>query len=169
MRLTLCLDGAYPRILASAEAAIRKTVPTTAIRRNYPRGSRAVLLLSSDPVWRYAFPQHGPGRKHERPIVLAGWQQAATHAHATELIRGLIHSDGARCVNRFRTRLPSGRIGEYAYPRYFFSNLSEDIRRIFCEHCDLLGIHWTQSNWRNISISRRDSVSLLDTFVGPKR
>ena len=56
----------------------------------------------------------------------------------------------------------------YAYPRYFFSNLSADIRQIFCDHCELLGIRWTQSNPRNISISHRESVALLDTFVGPK-
>ena len=57
---------------------------------------------------------------------------------------------------------------EYEYPRYFFSNLSADIRRIFCEHCELLGIRCTQSNPRNVSISHRKSVALLDEFVGPK-
>lgn len=91
-----------------------------------------------------------------------------TRAHPKELIRGLIHSDGCRTVNRFSTRLPSGRIATYEYPRYFFSNLSADIRQIFCDHCDLLGIRWTQSNPRNISVSHRDSVGLLDSFVGPK-
>ncbi len=43
-----------------------------------------------------------------------------------------------------------------------------DIRRIFCEHCELLGIRWTQSNPRNISVSHRKSVALLDEFIGPK-
>jgi hypothetical protein len=72
-------------------------------------------------------------------------------------------------INRFRVKLPSGRVGEYAYPRYFFSNMSADIRGIFCEHCELLGIRWTQSNHRNISTSHRDSVAILDSFGGPKR
>ena len=80
----------------------------------------------------------------------------------------LIHSDGCRTTNRFKVKLPSGRVGEYEYPRYFFSNLSEDIRRIFCDHCELLGIRWTQSNPRNISISPRKSVGRLDEFIGPK-
>ena len=71
-------------------------------------------------------------------------------------------------MNRFAVNLPSGRVGRYAYPRYFFTNYSADIRRIFCEHCELLGIRWTQSNARNISVSHRDSVALLDEFVGPK-
>jgi len=51
---------------------------------------------------------------------------------------------------------------------YFFSNLSADISEIFCDHCDLLGIRWTQSNHRNISVSHRTSVARLDAFVGPK-
>jgi hypothetical protein len=41
-------------------------------------------------------------------------------------------------------------------------------RQIFCDHCDLLGIRWTQSNSRNISVSHRKSVACLDDFVGPK-
>ena len=86
-----------------------------------------------------------------------------------EFLRGLIHSDGCRTVNRFTTTLPSGRVKEYAYPRYFFSNLSADIRGLFCEYCDRLGILWTQSNHRNISVSHRDSVAALDEFIGPKR
>jgi hypothetical protein len=95
-------------------------------------------------------------------------QRELTHAHPKELLRGLIHSDGCRTINRFKTKLPSGRVAEYEYPRYFFSNLSADIRGIFCEHCELLGIRWTQSNSRNISVSHRKSVALLDEFIGPK-
>jgi hypothetical protein len=51
---------------------------------------------------------------------------------------------------------------------YFFSNLSADIRRIFIEHCELLGIRVTQSNDRNLTVSHRDSVAFLDQLVGPK-
>jgi hypothetical protein len=35
---------------------------------------------------------------------------------------------GCRTINRFKTKLPSGRVASYEYPRYFFSNLSDDIR-----------------------------------------
>ena len=71
-------------------------------------------------------------------------------------------------VNSFRTKLPSGRTAAYSYVRYFFSNLSEDVRRIFAEHCELLGIRVTKSNHRNLSVSHRDSVSILEELVGPK-
>lgn len=58
--------------------------------------------------------------------------------------------------------LPSGRTAEYVYARYFFSNLSEDIRALFCASCDELGIRWTQSNPRNISVANRRGVEMLD-------
>jgi hypothetical protein len=59
-------------------------------------------------------------------------------------------------------------VAEYAYVRYFFSNLSADIRRIFIEHCELLKIRVTQSNHRNLTVSHRDSVAILERLVGPK-
>jgi hypothetical protein len=118
--------------------------------------------------WPLVLPQHGPGRKHLRPIVLAEWQREIVDARPRPFLRGLIHSDGCRTLNRFKTKLPSGRVAECAYPRYFFSNQSADIRGLFCEYCGRLGIRWTQSNPRNISVSHRDSVALLDSFVGPK-
>jgi hypothetical protein len=125
-------------------------------------------VQASSPLWPHVFPQHGRGRKHLRRIELIDWQLEITHRYPRDLIRGLIHSDGCRTTNRFAVNLPSGRIGRYEYTRYFFSNLSADIRGIFRDHCDLLGIRCTQSNPRNISISHRPSVALLDSFVGPK-
>jgi hypothetical protein len=89
-----------------------------------------------------------------------------TQREPEALIRGLIHSDGCRVENRVRTKLPSGRIADYRYIRYFFSDLSADIRQIFIDHCDLLGVRVTQSNARNLSVSHRDSVAILEQVVG---
>ena len=50
---------------------------------------------------------------------------------------------------------------------YFFSNLSADIRRLSCESCERLGLRWTQSNHRNISIAHRTSGA-LEEMVGSK-
>jgi hypothetical protein len=165
--LMIALDARYPGIVAGAQAAIEATMPGIAVHRYQPK-ENLVRVVASSPLWVRAFPQHGSGRKHTRPIELVDWQLQTTQAFPRELLRGLIHSDGCRTTNRFKVKLPSGRIGEYEYPRYFFSNLSEDIRRIFCDHCELLGIRWTQSNPRNISVSHRRSVALLDEFIGPK-
>lgn len=84
------------------------------------------------------------------------------------LVRGLIHSDGTRHINEVPRRLPSG-VKRYRYPRYMFSNKSGDILGIFTDALDLLGIHWTQTTPRDISIARRNNVAFVDTFVGPKR
>jgi hypothetical protein len=96
------------------------------------------------------------------------WQLELTRAHPGSLLRALIHSNGCRVVNRFRSKLPSGRVAEYSYVRYFFTNLSADIRGIFIEHCDLMGIRVTQSNHRNLTVSHRSSVAILEEVVGPK-
>jgi len=112
--------------------------------------------------------QHGRGRKHERPIILEPWQERIVEAHPWQLLRGLLHSDGCRTVNRFKTELPSGRVAEYAYPRWFFSNRSADILGLFCATCDALGVRWTRSNHRNVSVTHRRSVALLDAYIGMK-
>jgi hypothetical protein len=167
LQLSLTLDARYPCIVEEAARSLTLTVPSIRIGRTAVPG--AVRLYASYRWWPEVFPQHGTGRKHRRRIVLAEWQEELTCRYPRDLLRGLIHSDGARCVNRFTTKLPSGRIADYSYVRYFFTNYSADIRRIFCQHCDLIGIHWTQSSFKNISIAHRDSVAILERFVGPKR
>ena len=118
--------------------------------------------------WPCMFPQHGPGRKHERRIQLAPWQSQIVAAHPKALIRGLIHSDGNRHVNPITRRLPSG-VKHYRYPRYMFKNASSDILTIFTDALDLLEVHWTKSYPRVVSIARAPDVAFLDTFIGPKR
>jgi hypothetical protein len=113
--------------------------------------------------WPCLIPQHGPGKKHLRPIRLAPWQTEIISGQRRQFIRGLIHSDGTRIV-------ATERKGSYVRraPRYAFSNLSEDIKQLFCESCDELGIRWTRPSDRQIAIYRLASVAILDEFVGPK-
>jgi hypothetical protein len=166
--LRLSLDAIYPGIVAEAKTALETTFVGGHVSQ-YTHGSpNCVLLQISHPAVLKALPHHGPGKKHARRIELASWQAEITRAHPEAFIRGLIHSDGCRTVNRFKTKLPSGRVAEYEYPRYFFSNLSADIRQIFIEHCELLGIRCTTGHHRNVSVSHRKSVALLEEIVGPK-
>ncbi len=109
------------------------------------------------------FPQHGPGPKHKRQIELADWQAAIAAEHPDLLLRGLIHSDGWRGSNRVTVR---GRT--YTYPRYQFTNVSEDILGIFARACDLCGVTWRRMNWQTISVARRDDVARLDRVIGLK-
>jgi hypothetical protein len=123
-----------------------------------------LYVQSYSKQWPCLLPQHGVGRKHGRRIALVDWQQRIVDAHPEQLVRGLIHSDGCRAINRIR-----GRRGTYEYPRYEFSNRSQDIRRIFCDTCDALGVDWRIMKRDVISIARRASVAKLDAFIGPKR
>jgi hypothetical protein len=166
--VTITLDKRYEGIIDEAVTALEAEFPATPVHR-YGHRRGCVIVQMNHFSLPFAFPQHGRGRKHLRSIELIPWQLELTRSHPQALLRGLVHSDGARCINRFHTELPSGRVAHYEYPRYAFTHVSADIRRIFCEHCELLGIRWTQSNARNISVSHRDSVALLDSFVGPKR
>jgi len=112
--------------------------------------------------WPCLFPQHGPGRKHERRIQLTGWQQRIVDAHPRRFLRGLIHSDGCRVTNRVWA-------GKYAYPRYSFTNNSGEILQLLRSACDAIGVPHRDSKWNTVSIARREGVAALDAFIGPKR
>ena len=110
----------------------------------------------------------GPGPKHLRPILLEPRQQSLVGAYPSELLRGLIHSDGCRATNRI-THRRNGDIKTYSYPRYMFSNRSADIRRLFFEAAAAMGVEARLNNWFSISVARRESVAILEEIIGPKR
>jgi hypothetical protein len=162
-RLFLSCCAAYPDIVAESRQAIAAVLPANAIGQLVRAG--VILLSCYSKHWPCLFPQHGPGMKHTRPIVLESWQAAiALEAHPDRFVRGLLHSDGCRSINRVRGA--NGR--PYAYPRYTFSNRSADIRQLFVEACGRLGVECRQMNRFNISVARRESVERLDAIVGPK-
>ncbi len=138
-------------------------MPTSKVGVVRRRDENTDEVGASSRAWPCLFPQHGPGRKHHRLIQLADWQEAIVKDETRAFLRGLIHSDGSYSVNTIKH---PGKT--YVYPRYLFSNRSEDIRRIFCDACDRLEIEWRQMNRWNISVARHESVALMDEFVGPK-
>ncbi len=124
-------------------------------------------VLASSRHWSCLFPQHGAGRKHERPIVLEPWQQAIVTAFPGDFARGLFHSDGCRFTNRVRRQLAGGDRW-YEYPRYMFTNESADIRALCGQALSQLAVAWRYSRRNTISVARREAVARLDEFVGPK-
>jgi hypothetical protein len=159
-----CADS-WPGIAAETHAALQAVFPENAVCRVQRIGCHNIKVYSKH--LPCLFPQHGPGKKHERRIALEPWQNEIVDAHPWEFIRGLIHSDGCRITN-WTTRLVAGETKRYEYPRYFFTNKSSDIMRLFTDTLDLVGVDWKQPNYRNISIARKASVALMDTHVGPK-
>lgn len=163
--LRVACDLKYPDIIneIATNIVIVRGVETV----GFVRSRGCVYVSSYWKHWPCVFPQHGPGRKHERLIELTNWQLQIVEKHAQALIRGLIHSDGNRHTNPITRRLPSGP-KKYRYTRYIFTNASTDILRIFTDALDLLDVHWTQTTARDISVARRADVAFLDSFVGPK-
>ncbi len=131
--------------------------------RNYLTSSCPVAVSTSAPTWKHwqcVFPQHGPGPKHSRRITLTPWQRDVVGDHTIPFLRGLIHSDGCRVLNRVRGR---------DYVRYMFCNHSEDIIGLFEEAARVAGLSPTRPSWRTVSIARAADTSRLDDLVGPKR
>ena len=127
-----------------------------------------VITTISWKHWPCLMPQHGPGRKHERPIVLEPWQVQIVEAHPAAFLRGLFHSDGSR-VKNWTSRIVAGELKRYDYPRWQFTNVSADIRELCCWALDLVDVPWKQSNHKTISVSTRAAVARLDTLIGMKR
>jgi len=162
-RLRITLDRRYPMIIGDCQAALSEVMPTSRASIQFRRDGACVEVYSFSKHWPCFLPQHGPGRKHTRLIALTDWQRDLCDRSPELLLRGLVHSDGCRSLNRVK-----GAGKTYAYPRYTFTNHSADIRRIFCAYLDMLDITWRPMGWRNISIARRDAVAKLDAFIGPK-
>ncbi|MGY0007633.1 transcriptional regulator [Micromonospora sp. I033] len=154
-----CADT-WPNLIDLCDAAMR-AVLANKVQRIQKRG--CVAVQSTARHWPCLFPQHGPGKKHQRPIVLADWQREILAANAGHFLRGLFHSDGTRFANRVTVR---GKV--YVYPRYMFTNESADIMRLCQWGLDLLGIAWRMNRRNSLSVARRDAVAALDRHVGPK-
>jgi hypothetical protein len=156
--LRITLDDKYPGIINRCRDAIDALMPrqhAAALRRSC--NCTEVVLYSKH--WPCLFPQHGPGKKHLRPIRLEPWQEVLVKEAAEEFVRGLIESDGCRVVANDRG---------VRSVRYHFSNRSDDIHGLFCAALDELGIPWTRPSRYHVAVYRKAAVARLDEFVGPK-
>ncbi len=155
-RLRITLDSRYP-------AVIEQAAFVTAQVRGRPAGivvrQGCVDVSSYWKHWICCFPQHGPGEKHTRDVGLHPWQQSIVESWPAPFLTGLIHSDGCRCLNRVKG---------YSYPRYFFSNRSQQIRDMFATACAQVGVDSRPAGRWNVSVARQDSVALLDRLIVPK-
>jgi hypothetical protein len=157
--LRIFLDAAYPGIVEECRIALQAVRPENRVWVGRSRTCRCNVVVTCSNHWPCLLPQMGPGRKHERPIRLLTWQEELVTRERHAFVRGLIHSDGCRAVANDRG---------VSSVRYHFSNRSEDIKAIFCESLDALGIQWTRPSDRQIAVYRKACTALLDQFVGPK-
>jgi hypothetical protein len=162
--LRVALDAAYPGIVAECARAMKYVSGNrlVCVRRHHTEACWEVSCTWRR--WLCLFPQHGPGRKHRRQIELVDWQRRIVDAAPRPFLRGLIQTDGWRGLNRVHVKGKN-----YAYPRYQFSNRSDDIRKLFTDACEKLGVSWRRWTRFHISVAKRESVAILDSFIGPKR
>jgi hypothetical protein len=157
-RLRLFLDTRYDGITADAQSLLERCFSGHGVGRFRTRKGTTTILSVYSTHLACLFPQHGPGVKHERDIVLEGWQTAIVEASPWTFLRGLIRSDGCVFVNR---------TGRYEYVSYEFSNRSAQIRGLFMDACDLVGVEYRPYR-RYVRIYRRASVALMQQYVGLK-
>lgn len=161
-----CADS-WPGLLGEARQAVKDVMPLSSVYLRTRPGIACTYVQSVSRHWPCLFPQHGPGKKHERKIELEVWQQRIVGEFTAAFVRGLFHSDGCRTINRIHRRCKDGDRW-YEYPRYFFTNYSTDILGLCGGSLDVLGIDWRLSKRTDITVSRRRAVARLDQFVGPK-
>ena len=159
-------DATYPGILDDVVRCVAAVRPGRRVHLVPAPG--CVVVHSAWQHWPCLFPQHGPGRKHERRIALEEWQVHIVDAHPGGFLRGLFHSDGSRSRN-WTQRMVAGEMKRYDYPRWQVTNVSADIRELCCWALDLVEIPWRQSSWNTISVSTRAGVARLDELIGPKQ
>jgi hypothetical protein len=160
-RLRIVQDARYPYLIGLAKETM------TRVRAGYGKVGTAkktgcVEICGYWKHWPCLFPQHGPGRKHLRAIVLTPWQTEIVDAYPSST------ASWPDPLGRLPNDQPRAK-GRYAYPRYFFTNNSEDILWIFREACDAIGVRHRTSRPNTISIAKRADVAALDTFIGPKQ
>ena len=162
--LRVTLDSRYPSVVTEVADAMLAAWPERTVSYIHRPGGGCVDVMMRSSHWPCVFPQHGPGRKHER--VDQTPQLAGTcGSHIPGAVSSeTLHTDGCRFVACDRS---GGTVREYV--RYSFSNRSEDIKRLFSDACDALGIAWTRAGDREIAIARRADVRRLESFIGPKQ
>ena len=157
-RLRLFLDARYTRVVAETEALLRRAFPANRVGRLLRHDGSMVVLWVYHGHLSCLFPQHGEGKKHDRPIVLEPWQEALVAAAPWAFLKGCIRSDGCVFVNR---------TGRYEYLSYDFANRSAHIREQFARVCASVGVECRPAGER-VRIYRRASVERLLVHVGIK-
>ena len=85
---------------------MKLVMPSSSVFCASQHGVACTYVKSVSKHWPCLFPQHGPGRKHERRIELEAWQQEIVNGHPGDFARGRLHSHGCWLINRVRRLAP---------------------------------------------------------------
>lgn len=85
-KLRIAAYGGYPDIIAFCMQAIQTLLPTNKVNTvRTPGDNREIICYST--LWPDLLPQHGSGKKHDRPIILREWQQTIVDQFPLEFFR----------------------------------------------------------------------------------
>ena len=159
-RLRIFLDSRHARVVAEARGLLVRSFPENRVGVTDRGGTMSV-------VWTHhrhlacLLPQHGPGKKHERAIVLESWQRSPRPTPR----RG---PSSAAASAPMAARSSTGRAGTRILSYEFRNRSPEASGTLFLEACELVGRWAVGSNDDRVRICRRSSVALLLEHVGIK-
>jgi len=165
-RLRIHLDTKYGEIIRETTELLERCFRPAPVGVNVKDGGSCAVVGVYSNHLPCLFPQHGPGKKHERRIELECWQQSSVDAAPWSFVRGLIWSDGCTFMNR---------TGPYEYLSYGFTNRSTHIIDLLIETYTSLGLRPSVSRPvpdgrpGQVRINHRGDVAQLVEHVGIKR
>ena len=167
-RLSLRFGQAAPFVVSGAVASLVLTAPGRPVRWALSVPDRADVLSCAWSEWERLLPAALLRREEHAcaGCLLGPGHRALAEREPHAFVRGLLEAGGRRVVNRGVRRRRDGTSVEYAYPRYLFTSADALARGLLCAGCEQIGVRWTQSRPRTISVAERTSIELLDSFVG---
>lgn len=157
LRLRIFLDSKYDRLNEFVERVLCFLFFENKVYRGFHGNKNCIYFSVYSKELERLFPHLGKRTKHNRKIFFQDWQKNILSG--TELLMGLIHSDGC-CY--FSNGLMN----------FTFTNMSQDIHRIFQEYCTLYGIKFTISHKNGVvfrtNINKREDVKKLYGMIGNK-
>lgn len=177
--LRIACDYKYPKIIEKVTKYMQILFPKnkvnyfTSYYNNKPSCTEVKIYNNGIPK---KFPQHGIGKKHERPIVLESWQKVIVDKYPKLFLCGLFESDGCRYESKIKRKNSEQ---YYTYWNYNFSNVSLNITNLVLDKLKKLNISYRlQHKYKNtnencekqyvVTISKKTDVAFMDTFIGPK-
>lgn len=157
-RLRIFQDAKYPDLIDKCVKYLEKIFTNNKVNvsRWHAESCKVITIYSNEiPA---LFPQHGPGRKHNRKITLEDWQKEVVYKYPKGFVSGLLDSDGCKYKQT-----------NTDFCVYQFTNISEDIKQIFCWACSLLGVKCRCAVGRkNVYIYKKKYRLILDSFYRTK-
>lgn len=127
-KISIYCDAKYKNILEDISQSLEILFPNSKAMRIRHTSDKCIAVYLYSSHLLKLFPQHGIGRKHERPIVLEDWQIDIINEFNEDFLKGLIYTDGCFYY--------SGK-----YERCNFTNKSMDIMNLCSESMKKLNIN----------------------------